>query len=185
MSISDMGSLGELIAAVATVATLIYLAIQVRHAKESTDANTRQMRGEAFVHLSERVSEQLGWLRTHRGEAADIIKAIGIENWDDLTLEERQLAMFWNLEEATYHELAFMLWHEGAIDEQSYVSREEYWLYCLLAPGRRFWWDNYVYLLDERFIARINERLAEQDNLGPEDLRKRFPMLLVDENEKA
>ena len=38
MSIQDLGSLGELIAAVATIATLVYLAIQIRQ-------NTRALRG--------------------------------------------------------------------------------------------------------------------------------------------
>ena len=178
MNIQDLGSLGELVAAIATVATLIYLAIQVKHSKEATDANTRQMRGEAFVHLSERASQQLTWLRSNREEAEILIRSFESKEWEDLSHDERALAMWWNLDEATYHELSFMLWHEGAIDEKSYLSREEYWLMQLLAPGRRYWWDNYVYLLDDRFIARINEQLSKLDSMGVEDLRERFPMYL-------
>ncbi len=44
MTIQDLGSLGELIAAVATVATLVYLALQIRQ-------NTRVLR-----HAAERAT---------------------------------------------------------------------------------------------------------------------------------
>jgi hypothetical protein len=41
MTIQDLGSLGELIAAVATVATLVYLSIQLKR-------NTRAQRSQTF-----------------------------------------------------------------------------------------------------------------------------------------
>lgn len=182
MNWEAIGAIAESFGAIGVIATLIYLAIQVRHSKEATDANTRQMRGEAFIHLSEGVSQQLSWLRSNLEDSDRVIRTFSNKNWEDISTEDQRLAMYWNLEEATYHELAFMLWHEGAIDEQAYLSREEYWLTQLLAPGRRYWWDNYVYLLDERFISRINTQLAQLDNLGPEDLRRRFPMYLPEEN---
>ncbi len=43
MSIQDLGSIGELVAAIATVVTLVYLAIQIR-------ANTRALRSESRRH---------------------------------------------------------------------------------------------------------------------------------------
>jgi hypothetical protein len=45
MTIQDLGSLGELIAAIATVATLIYLATQLRQ-------NSNQLRGDAIVSIN-------------------------------------------------------------------------------------------------------------------------------------
>ena len=46
MSIQDLGALGELVAAVATVATLLYLAVQIRqnnkNLQESTSASLNQ-----------------------------------------------------------------------------------------------------------------------------------------------
>ena len=41
--IQMLGSLGEFVGAIAVVATLIYLAIQVGHSKEAMDANTRSL----------------------------------------------------------------------------------------------------------------------------------------------
>ena len=48
MTISELGSLGELIGATATVATLIYLALQIR-------ANTRATKGQALNDIIDRV----------------------------------------------------------------------------------------------------------------------------------
>ena len=38
-----LGNIGELVGAIGVVVTLVYLAIQVRHSKQSTDANTRAL----------------------------------------------------------------------------------------------------------------------------------------------
>ena len=43
-----LGNLGEFVGAIAVVATLIYLAIQVRHSKEATEANTRSMEVQSY-----------------------------------------------------------------------------------------------------------------------------------------
>jgi hypothetical protein len=42
-----LGNFGEFVGAIAVVVTLIYLAIQVRHSKEATEANTRTIRANA------------------------------------------------------------------------------------------------------------------------------------------
>ncbi len=42
-TIQMLGSLGEFVGAIAVVATLVYLAIQVRHSKEAMEANTRSL----------------------------------------------------------------------------------------------------------------------------------------------
>ena len=42
-TIQLLGSLGEFVGAIAVVATLVYLAIQVRHGKDAMDANTKSL----------------------------------------------------------------------------------------------------------------------------------------------
>lgn len=41
MSIMELGALGEFLGSIGVIATLVYLAIQVRHSKESMETNTR------------------------------------------------------------------------------------------------------------------------------------------------
>ena len=78
--------------------------------------------------------------------------------------------------EASYYELAFMLWQQGALDEESYVSREEYFLSVLLQPGRHYWWNEVAYLIDPRFRDRIDEQLKVGKQKGHMALTARLPM---------
>jgi hypothetical protein len=77
MSIQDLGALGELVAAIATVATLLYLAIGIRqnnrNLEESTSAsvnqgwasiNSRLSSDEQFAEIFVRGREDLGALNT-------------------------------------------------------------------------------------------------------------------------
>ena len=60
-----LGNYGEFVGAIAVVATLFYLAVQVRHGKEATEANTRSMDESRKVELA-RNRTQLVQLRTDR-----------------------------------------------------------------------------------------------------------------------
>jgi len=64
MSISELGSLGEVIGAIATVATLLYLALQIR-------ANTKQARLTNWGVLAERYMSV--YSQTSNFELADVI----------------------------------------------------------------------------------------------------------------
>ena len=49
MTIQDWAALAEIVSAIAVVVTLIDLAVQVRHSKESLDANTKAIRGQTIL----------------------------------------------------------------------------------------------------------------------------------------
>ena len=61
MTIQDLGSIGELVAAAATVATLLYLALQIRQSVSATRANiaASQNQGEANISLFIAQDEEL------------------------------------------------------------------------------------------------------------------------------
>jgi hypothetical protein len=53
MSIADLGSLGEFVASIAVVITLIFLAIQMRHTRQATETNTRALEAARRASLLE------------------------------------------------------------------------------------------------------------------------------------
>ena len=74
MSLLDMsqllGNLGEFVGALAVVATLFYLAVQVRLGREATEANSRSLEetrklalAQAYQARADMVTSQLNWLR--------------------------------------------------------------------------------------------------------------------------
>jgi hypothetical protein len=175
MNWDAVGAIAELLGAFGVIATLVYLALQVRESRGATQANTRQMRGQAFVELSQVARDGLTWLRDNPREMEIIVKAQ--EDWESVSSVEQRLAALWNQEETAYHELAYVLWQEGAIDEESYLVREKYFLSLLIGgSGRRTWWDNYLYIIDQRFIDRINARLEVVEKQGLKPVHESQPM---------
>jgi len=71
VSIQDVGSIGELIAAIATVLTLVYLAIQVRHNSRALDRSNEFAQANSIHHLTVLFNE-LNWRLASDAELADI-----------------------------------------------------------------------------------------------------------------
>lgn len=74
MTIQELGSIGELVAALATVVTLAYLATQIRYARLAAGDTSRQNRAESvremqLVHLNNREFRH-AWSKADTGTAA-------------------------------------------------------------------------------------------------------------------
>lgn len=86
MTIQDLGSIGELVAALATLVTLVYLAIQVRHAKQQFQKSTQQARTQFTLERSDRTGDlQRAWFSPD-GQNKTMTKALLTE--EALTTEE-------------------------------------------------------------------------------------------------
>ena len=80
MSISELGSVGELIGAIATVATLLYLALQIR-------ANTLADKYKAINDIIDRI---VGW-QSRIANSTDLMEAWiqGTKSYNDLQIENK------------------------------------------------------------------------------------------------
>jgi len=153
VTIQDLGSVGELIAAVATVATLGYLAIQIRQ-------NTKSVRAASRFDVAS------GW-RAHNQQMLDpaVNRAYvkGLHAYPDMPYDERN--RFGNLigDHSVFFQGAFALYEEGQIDRQTY---EDYltWFACQVAtPGGNVFWKEMSPFLVKGAVAAINERFARGD----------------------
>lgn len=167
MTIQDLGSLGELIAAVATIATLGYLAIQIRQ-------NTTSVRAASRFDVAS------GW-RAHNRQMLDpaVNRAYvkGLHAYPDMPYDERN--QFGNLigDHSVFFQGAFALYEEGQLDRQTY---EDYliWFACqVVTPGGNAFWKEMSPFLVKGAVAAINERLA-RGNL-PDILQ--LPLYSVDD----
>ena len=111
MSIQELGSLGELIAAIATVATLIYLAAQIRQ-------NTKAVRSSALESSGSR-SMEISKLVAGNDEIAPIVMA-AFTGKDDLDeLQRFRLSFVYWIVFRSY-EVTIALSKEGYIKESRY-----------------------------------------------------------------
>ena len=131
VTIEQLGSVGELVAALATVATLIYLAAQIRQ-------NTRQARLGAFQNLTDR-NQQWSTDLARDPELTRIYSA-GLMDPPSLNAIERirfdaiLSVQFRNWEDVFLHH------RRGFVDDEVWEARHASFRIFLAEPGLRWYW---------------------------------------------
>jgi hypothetical protein len=167
MTISELGSLGEMISAIAVVITLVYLAVQIRqntHAMEETKrlalAQTYQMRADALqsmlVHAAE--SHHIGPLITKLAQHGYPEDVSALEH---LSPDERGRFRQWQIAQQTHWDNMFFQFQQGYLDEEYYrdTFRERVarlaptWKALGLGGGRRSFVEEIERLLTARATA--------------------------------
>jgi hypothetical protein len=164
LTIQDLGSLGELLAAVATLATLGYLAVQVGQAKRQIETAQMQARS-SFSNDAGRWSAeiQLRWF-SPSGPNPTMMKALFTE--DRLTQEEAhefavQISIF--LGELIRTE---QLQRRGLLDPEMATVRRSIYMPYLAMPRVRKWWERFgreFYAHDEDACGVVQDMLDEID----------------------
>ena len=146
MTIQDLGSLGELIAAIATVITLAYLALQIRQ-------NTKSVRGSTAQSLMNLDVNSYALLAQH----ASIYRR-GSSNIADLDADEK--AVFEHLVSAVMSQTfsAFAQYQGGLIPESYWATYIFEWKnYYLNQPGFQSVWAEFRNTFPEDFCQCLDE----------------------------
>ena len=123
-TIQMLGSLGEFVGAIAVVATLVYLAIQVRHSKEAMEANTRLLDEGRRLALAQayenRTITMLDNLRDSRDSRH--VKLFFTDDSDDEDEDQirTRLSLRWW---ANYLDNIYYQYQQGFIDKEYYQSQ--------------------------------------------------------------
>jgi len=126
MTISEWGSLGELVSAIAVVITLVYLAIQIRqntHAMEEGKrlalAQTYQIRADALqsmlIHAAD--SQYIGPLITRLTQLGYPEDVSALER---LSPDERGRFRQWQIAQQTHWENMYFQYQQGYLDQEYY-----------------------------------------------------------------
>ena len=128
MTIQDLGSIGELVAALATVATLVYLAIQIRQNTRTVRTSTYQ----AVLESSNRFNELvLDNPELHR------IYHVGRSDPTQLADEERARFRLLIGQLLNVYETMFLQYERGTLDEDFWLARRRGLRAVLSQPGIR------------------------------------------------
>ena len=162
MNWEAIGAIGELIGAVAVVATLIYLAVQIRYAKHQLEINGIYSRAQTSIGILAPIvnDEKMASLILEAGHprfgdfGLDAVDAQRVGAWCHMWLQ---------IEQANHHMLP-----EGTHDE---LLR-----FFLSVPAYAEFWDKNKNAYDEDFVARmeiIRNKVAPT-GVDPDDLYARF-----------
>ena len=152
MNVQDLGSLGEFVAAIATIATLIYLAIQIRQNTEST-------RTAAETAISQNLASWLaqGVNDPELGRIYDV----AVSDPESLSDEETRRFLWYIAEYFVLLESQFVMFVKGDISQRTWEVKAHVLLGLLQNPLVGRWWDSKATTFTPDFIEYL-ESLREE-----------------------
>ena len=160
-----LGNFGEFVGAFAVVATLFYLAVQVRHGKEATQANTESVeqsglasRAQVRNSITEQIVQINSLVLSQPALLAAQHKSARNENLDENeVLQLRTLAFIWlrHLENVHYQ------YRQGLYDESEYQAQREIWRRRLQEAAWRDVWATSNQAFSPPFAQEIDKIIAE------------------------
>jgi hypothetical protein len=160
VTIQDLGSIGELVAAVATVVTLAYLALQIR-------ANTTAIRAEGR-RAATAVGTAMRVAIAQDGELARIFNA-GLADYSKLTPEEKTrfvfaLSDFVTAASSAYEEVVLGVQSQSDIANQSIILGP-----FLNTPGGRDFWRLFADRYPAPFKAWVDQNVLKEHGSSRRD----------------
>ena len=152
MTIQDLGSIGELVAAIATIATLFYLAMQIRHSSEATRGASQQ----ALLDTSFDASWELG----RDAEHARVVGA-GLLDFDALNDRDKTIFSLTAQRYVGNLEKGLRLRESGLIDRGTLDSVGMGVVVVIRSPGGTKWWQSYRVAVPPMVIDYLDQRLAD------------------------
>ncbi len=96
MSIQDLGSIGELLAAIATIATLLYLAVQIRQNNRNLQESTSASINQGFANINSRLSsdEQFAEIFIRGREDLEALNTVELERFRAFVQDILNMAVY-------------------------------------------------------------------------------------------
>lgn len=157
MSIQDLGAIGEFLGLFLVLATLVYLAIQTRQAKQVAASEAARGVVADFALL---------WTDIQNNSEFSSIIRNSINDWEAQS-EVEQLRSHAFLCNLTAH---FVAASKAAYIEDLATflkSWEDNLLGVLQTPGGSSWWTQSQFFFDPEVVKHLNDRLSKPDSLPP------------------
>jgi hypothetical protein len=152
LTLQDLGSLGEFIAAIATLVTLVYLAAQIRQ-------NTNGVRSATSASISDALSRGTETLSSD--PELTRIWFLGRENYESLTDEEQLRFGVYLLTYFRRLENAFYQMERGFVDPDHWQTTERFFANIMSHPGVLHYWKRSKPQFSDRFQRFVDARISE------------------------
>ena len=152
-----LGNYGEFVGAIAIVVTLVYLAVQVRHSKEATEANTKVAKATTRQALADGM-QRLGSDVVENDDIARIITdgMAGVELKPHETFR-LQCRCFRDLR---FFDNAFYQFKEGLLTNEEWEPIRMNLALVMQFPGYRGYWDSFQIMFSNEFRVELDSILS-------------------------
>ncbi|MFT4873295.1 hypothetical protein [Congregibacter sp.] len=148
MTFEQLGNLGEFIAAIATVATLVYLTLQIRQNTSALQTTSHQAATHDAYDFTARIAGD-----------ADVARVFntGSRDWDSLSAEDRLrfsmllFGVFFNFQNM------YALYKSHGIDEEYWNSQFAVMMWFMSFPGVIRWWQAGKVRLRSSFVVFVDQ----------------------------
>ena len=131
MSLQDLGNIGEFVAAIGVVVSLVYLAVQIRQ-------NTRSVRASSYQAAVSSISD---WSREVSLDSnAPRIFSVGTTDPDQLNDNERLQLFFQFVSLFRNYENLFYQHRQGMIEDSAWAGWAYHMARTYWSPGVQVWW---------------------------------------------
>jgi hypothetical protein len=156
MTIADWGAVADLVSSVAVVASLIYLALEIRH-------NTTQQRREETVSIQHGQNSVIQSMLDPRVVRAYVMTADG-----DLAVnpDDRSTAIVWVIQYINHFQIVCDLYDAGSLAQERFELWKAFAVSIVASKGIRSWWDdeNGKLAFMPKVRNLIDEKLCDPDS---------------------
>jgi hypothetical protein len=159
MNWDALGALGDLIGGFAVVASLIYLAVQVRHSARQTNENTRALR----ITSRQAVQEAFARWRALLSDArlAELYLR-GSQDYSALSRDER--FQFGLVAQEMFYAYETLFVQSSGVGTTSAATAVEQISIAVRPPGLRDWWLRNRRLFDHQFAEQVDQLVSNVSN---------------------
>ncbi len=161
MNWDAVGAIAELLGAIGVIASLVYLAGQIRHSRKQMDQNTRAVRAGAYQQFTANLQSTM--FTAVSVPALEGVVFRGMANPETLNEEEAGRFQWWLIGVFLTYENAHYQYRMGQLDENRWQIHRLSLHNLLGSPGIRNWWATRSELIDSpEFAVMISEMLAKE-----------------------
>ena len=156
MNWDAVAAIGEAVGGIAVIASLIYLAVQIRQSRELE-------RAASIREMFEKGSGMIGYPGLHPG-STDVIRR-GVADFGQLSVDEVETFTAWGWHCLVVVEQAMYMHRDGLLPDASWRAFENFGLAVIRSPGGSEWWSQYSGTLGQEFVEALDEtaRQAGED----------------------
>ena len=158
MTLQDLGNIGEFIGAIGVVASLVYLALQIRQNTEHLSQNTRSVRAASFHATSSLLAQFFSTVNGDQ-ELSRIFR-IGLEDPNSLDPDARERFKNTVGQMFSYLQDVFHQHREGLLEGELWESRHANIVSYLAEPGVQEFWQQRRGMYTRSFRALVDAELA-------------------------
>ncbi len=149
MTIAELGSLGELLAAIATIVTLIYLALQLRQ-------NTAALRTASRQAIVAGMRDH-GRLALEPGAESFLSATLA---YPEITPEEYRYYSMRMHDLLLFFQGAHALYEAGTLEEETYQAYLDFVAASFSTPGGARFWQDIKDIYTARMVVALDDRIA-------------------------